>query len=62
MLASPPVECENCGELCADGAKPDPWAGMMLCAECAYDEGIAAEDRWLERHDEADQQASDPNE
>lgn len=58
MLGDPPVECEECGELCADGAKPCPFSGMMLCAECAYDEGIRAEDRHLD----ALQPEGDPHE
>ena len=39
------ADCENCGELCADGVKACPWSGLKLCAECAYDEGIQAEER-----------------
>lgn len=52
-------ECEECGEPCAEGAKRCPWSGMFLCGDCAYDEGVAAEDRYLdERYDEDTQQAS----
>ena len=42
------TDCEECGELCADGVKACPWSGLTLCAECAYDEGIQAEDRYLD--------------
>lgn len=41
------TECEQCGEPCADNAKACPWSGLMLCGECAYDEGIQAEERFL---------------
>lgn len=37
-----------------DGIKPCPWSGLYLCAECAYDEGIRAEDRYYEKLEEED--------
>jgi hypothetical protein len=41
-------ECEQCAEPCAEDAKQCQWSGLFLCGECAYDEGIQAEDRYLE--------------
>lgn len=41
-------ECEQCSEPCAEDVKACPWSGLFLCSECAYDEGIQAEDRYLD--------------
>lgn len=51
---SVPQGCEQCGEPCADGVKPCPWSGLLLCAECKYDEGIQAEERHLANVDGED--------
>lgn len=51
------VECEDCGDLCGEPPKVSPFSGAKLCAECHYDEGIQAEDRFLE---ELDDEERDP--
>lgn len=38
-------ECEECGESVGDNTKRCFWSGLLLCGDCAYDEGIQAEDR-----------------